>query len=182
MKNLALAVLSLALLGAPGASANASACSFSCPSISADCDPPARWSDRYDAHDARIAITTENGETTLLATDEVIALQISDRTFHKVKHKLRDAQREDDDGALGHIIKVAVLESVQSLLDHSVEIRIRDISDVRYKDGRLLITDRNGHELFQHTEIDDREVMKSFSERDARAFVSEFKRLKARVG
>ena len=61
-----------------------------------------RWS-------ARFAITTEDGGTVLLLTDDRVAMQLSDRTLHKVKHKLRDQENDDDDGALGHAIKVAVL-------------------------------------------------------------------------
>jgi hypothetical protein len=178
MKTLALAVLALTLLGAPVAHAKAH--EPSTPTITTKgCDPPARWAARHDVRDAHIAITTEDGDAVLLATDEVVAMQLSDRAFHKLKRKLRDSENEEDDGALGHAIKVAVLAGVRTLLDHSAECPIRDVADARYRNGRLSLVTRDGRELFGDIDVDDHQVMENFSERDARAFVREFRRLKA---
>jgi hypothetical protein len=145
------------------------------------CRPPTRWAARHDTHRARIAVTTEDGEVVLLLTGDVVAFQLSDRTFHKVRRKLRDKENEDSDNALAQAIKTAVLSGVRALLDHSAECPIRDVSDVDYRDGRLVFTAENGRRIFENIEVDNRDVMQSFSESDARLFVREFRRAKAQV-
>ena len=143
------------------------------------CDSPARWAARHDPGDARLAIDTREGEATLLLTGDVVAVQLSDRTLHKVERKFRDERAEDDDNPLAAAIKTAVYTGVLSLLDHSAECRIRDIRDVDYRNGRLEFTTEGGRPLFSHMEVDDEDMLASFSERDAQAFVREFRKVKA---
>src|SRR5262249_45722876 len=118
-------VLPLLLMVHP-ASAKAFSCSGDC---DVDCDPPARWSARHDPEDARFAITTENGEVTLLLTHDVVAMQLSDHTFHHVDRELRKKERdhEDDDNPIAEAISTAILSGVRALLDHSAECPIREV-------------------------------------------------------
>lgn len=146
------------------------------------CDPPARWADRYDTGDARLAITTEDGDVTLLLTRRVVAFQLSDRTFHKVDRKLHREREDEEDNPLADAIKAAVVGSVRALLDHSLECRIRDLRSVDYRKGRLVFVTEDGDRLFADMEINDSDVVESFSPEDARAFVREFRRLKAQEG
>lgn len=83
---------------------------------------------------------------------------------------------------LARTIKTAVLTSVRSALDHSIECSIREVSDVEYRRGRLIMTTGDGDRLFENVEISDQDMMEGFSETDARAFVREFRRLKHREG
>jgi hypothetical protein len=142
------------------------------------CDSPARWSDRIAPHDANLAITTRDGDVTLLLTDAVVAVQLSDHVLHKIQRKLRDARDDDEDNALGQSIKIAVLSSVSALLDHSAEVSIDDVRDVEYRHGRLCLISEDGDYIFDGIEVSDRDVMRSFSEHDAQAFVREFRRVK----
>jgi hypothetical protein len=178
MKNALVAVAVLALAAVhpafPGGSGSASASGVSC------CEPPARWGARHDAEDARIAITTENGDVTLLLTRRVVALQLSERCFHKVNRELRH-QQEEEDNPIAEAIQTVVIGSVRALLDHSAECSIRELRDVSYHDGRLVFVTEDGERLFDNLEIDDSDVMASFPEREARDFVSEFRRLKSRT-
>lgn len=139
------------------------------------CDGPIRCAERHDARDTRLAITTDNGKVTLLLTDRVVAMQLSDRVLHKVERKLKDADDEDDNG-LGRVIKTAVLTSVLALLNHSAECDIRDIASADYRSGELILTARNGKRIFGHADIDDENIMRDFSESDARVFVQELRR------
>jgi hypothetical protein len=149
--------------------------------MKSSCDSPARWASRHEVRDAELAITTENGNATLILTDEVVAVQLSDRVFHKIDRKLKDkVDDEEDSGALGRAIKSAVLSSVRSLLDHSQECPVRRIENVEYRHDRLVFTTDQGTDLFGDVDVDDRDVMAAFSERDARLFVREFQRVKAR--
>lgn len=154
-----------ALLIAQGASA----CDHDSFHSSVSCQRPARWSQRHDAGETRFAIENVNRKVVLLLTDRVVAMQLSDRVMHRVDRKMRDA--EDDENALGQVIKTAVLSSVRSVLSHSIECDIRDITRADYRNGELILTARNGRHLFASRYDDDADVMRTFSESDARAFV-----------
>lgn len=144
------------------------------------CEDPAYWADRVSAREARAAITTIDGKVTLVLTDDVLAMQLSERTMRKVERELHKArhEHEDDDGVIGEAIKTAVLGAVHSLLDHSAECRLRDVRDVRWESGRLVIVARDGQRLFEKVEVDDEDVLESFDAAEAREFVREFRRLR----
>jgi hypothetical protein len=145
-----------------------------------DWKEPVRWTERHDPDDARLAISTRGNKATLLITDEVVAMQLSERTFAKIQKKLAKERDEEEDHALARAIKTAVLSSVVALLDHSAECSVDDIRDVDYRNGRLVFVSEDGDRLFESVEVDDDDLTTAFSERDARAFVREFRRVKAR--
>lgn len=175
MKSALLVLVALAGLSAH----DASACKKeSDTTINLSCDGPTRLADRYDADEARFAIVTDNRKVMLLITDDVVAMQLSDRVLRKVSRKMRDA-KDEDDGALAQAIRTAVLAGVRSALDHSAECDIRDIARADYRDGELILTGRNGKRLFGNAEIDGENVMRHFSPSDARAFV---RQLRQRMG
>jgi hypothetical protein len=143
---------------------------------------PLQWGARHDLARARFAMLTEDRATALVLTRDVVALQLSDRTLRDLD---RDLERErhgpdDEDGLLARVIKSAVLGSVRELLDHSLACPIRDLRDVRYHDGRLVLITENGDRVFEDLNVNDHEVLADFSERDALAFVREFRRAKER--
>lgn len=177
MKTALLTLLGLLLLPAPGAFARGNDL---CTLHTSCCDMPVRWAQRHDADGARVAITSGDGDVALLLTDDVVAMQLSDRTLRKIKRELRHERNEDEDNAFALAIKSAVVASVGSLLDHSAECPIRDLKDVDYRQGRLIFTTENGRRLFDSVHVDDQDVMRGFSENDARLFVREFRRAKAR--
>jgi len=140
-----------------------------------------RWAEHHDLADARFAITTEDGKVTLLITDREVAVQLSDRMVHRVQRKLRN-KTEEQDNPVGMAIASAVVGTVREMIDDSFECRLRDLRDVAYEDGRLRFTARNGESVFEDTDLcDSDDVMSRFSERDARAFVREFRKAKAEI-
>jgi len=143
-------------------------------------DDHVRWSGHRDPADARFAITTEDGKVTLLLTDHVVAVQLSERMVHKVRRELRDKREDQEDNALGMAIASAVIGTVEHLIDDSFVCCVSDLRDVSYDHGRLRFTARNGESVFEDADVCDTDVMASFSERDARSFVREFRRLKGR--
>lgn len=180
MKTFALALTLLTLV--PAATALARDHDLDSPHLSMNCcEDPTRWASREDTRDAIQVITTDDGDVSLLLMPREVALQFSDRTWKKINRKLRDKDDQDEDNALADAIKAAVISSVRSMLDHSVQCRIRDIEDVRYRNGRLEIVAENGKHLFRRLEVNDRDVMTAFTESDARAFVRAFKNAKARL-
>jgi hypothetical protein len=178
MKTLAIGLLFLALLPAGTALAH----DHDGPSVSLKscCESPTRWSDRWDRDDARFAMTTEDGAVTMLLDGESVALQLSDQSMRKVRRELRKEENDDDDNPIGQALKAAVLGTVRSLLDHSIECPVRDLRSADYRDGRLVLVANDGHRVFGEISVDHQDVLESFSDRDARAFVAEFQRVKHR--
>jgi hypothetical protein len=171
----ALALLTLAApvrADAHGHRCCSSGLGFSC------CDSPARWAPRHDADAARLAITTRSGNVTLLLTRDVVALQLSDRKFRDLRHRLREKEDEDGDILFARVIKTTVLGTVLAVLDHSAECPIRELKDVEYRDGELVFITERGDRLLEDVDVDDTSVMQDFSARDAQAFVREFRRVK----
>src|SRR5690349_20555434 len=125
MKSLAVGLLVMALTPAGTAFAKHA---DDCPNLTIRggcCDPPTRWAERWDLGEARRAITTHDGTVTLLIDDREVALQLSDRAMHKIGRKLHDETEDADENPLGQALKDAVLGVVRSMLDHSVECRVR---------------------------------------------------------
>jgi len=176
MKNASLVLGCTALLGIAGltAATPAHACRHSC-NVSGDY---VRWADHQSVQGARLAITTEDGKVTLLLTDRDVAVQLSDRTLHRVRREMHDKD-EEEDNFLASVIKTVVIGTVDEVIDHSFACPVRKLRDVSYENGRLVLTDKNGHHVFEDTDIDDTDVLASFSEKDARNFVREFRRLKS---
>ncbi len=141
------------------------------------CDAPVEWADRMDPQDARLAITTRDGNSTLMLTDRIVATQFSDRLVHRLDRKFHAEKNEDDSGPLGQAIKSAVFAGVRSLIDHSAQCPVRDITNVEYKNGRLLFWS-HGDSLFQNIQVDQHNVMESFTESDAKKFIREFWKVK----
>jgi hypothetical protein len=150
--------------------------SFGCGSCG---DSPVEWAPRHPVAASRLAITTTNRSITLLLTDDEVAMQLSDPAFHKATRDLRRDAGEHDDNVLGEAIRTAVVAGVGSLLDHSARCPLSELRDVTYANGRLALTSVNGRPVYQDADTDDEDVLASFSERDARAFVREFQRAKA---
>jgi hypothetical protein len=136
-----------------------------------------RFADHQNLSDARYAITTEDGKVTLVLTDDDVAIQLSDRTLNRVRRELKDKE-EDEDNFLASVIKTVVIGTVGEIIDHSFACPVRKLRDVTYQDGRLVLIDKNGSHVFADADLDDSDVMSSFSEKDARNFVREFHRLK----
>jgi hypothetical protein len=113
----------------------------------------------------------------LVLTRRIVAVQLSDRMMHKIDRELR-LKEDEDDGVLAEAIKSAVIGSVRAILDHSLQCPLDELRDAEYRHGRLVLTTQEGKRLFAHIDVEDRNVMESFSEGNAQAFVREFHRLK----
>jgi hypothetical protein len=140
---------------------------------------PARPGPRHDLRDARFAMTTTNDVASLLLTRRVLALQLTERGLAEIGRDM-DEDDDGDGGFIGRMVSNVVKSSVRSVLRRSLEIPIDDVRSVDYRGGRLVITTEEGERVFEQVEIDDTEVMESFSRRDAEEFVRQFRVLKAR--
>lgn len=168
-----IALIALALSPALPTGPAAHATSITCSGLS-----HAHWRDRMDPARARCAITTEDGDVTLLLTDSDVAFQLSERTFGKVRRKLQDAEDDHEDNWLASIIVTTVTATVREVLDRSFTYHVRDLRDVSYEDGHLVFVSRHGRVMFGGEGCCDSDVTGAFSEEDALRFVREFRRVK----
>lgn len=136
--------------------------------------------DRLRDDDAEFLITSRDGKLSLLLTRDALTMQLTDRALREIDRDMAEDARDEDGGSLGRLIASAVRSSVKSALDHGYRYDLEDVEDVRYEDGRLTITDRDGDTILDSVKLDDRDAMESFSPEDARRFVKEFRRLKER--
>jgi len=142
----------------------------------------ARPGPRHSLQDAHLAITTTDDAAALVLTRSVVALQLTDRTLRKVNDEMRrDARDDDNDGVLASMIAGAVRGTVGNMLRRSIEVPIRELASVEYRNGRLEFTTEDGERIFDRAEINGTDLTASFSPADARAFVREFRALKARA-
>ena len=179
MRSLAAALIASSLLIASSASACDHGDRSGSLNVGSGIEAPVRWAPRHDTHLARYVVTSRDGKVDLLLTPTAVAFQLSDRKMNSIERELRDEQNEDADNSFGDAIKAAVLAGVRVLLKHSAECPVRDIRDVDYRDGELVFVTPDGDRVFDGLEVNDGEVLGSFPEREARAFVREFRRLKA---
>lgn len=147
-------------------------------STGSDDDSPGRIGPRRHLRDARAAIATRDGKVALLLTRDAVAMQLTDRGLRDIGRDM-DEDTHEEDGFLAGIVQAAVRSSVTTMLKRSVEVPVSEIRDVDYRGGRLVFTGEDGERVFDHVTVNDTDVMDSFSDADARAFVREFRRLKA---
>lgn len=141
-------------------------------------DSPGRIGRRRDPRDARIAITTRDDMVALLLTPDVVTMQLTDGGLRQVRRDMREDEDEAD-GFFAEMVRAAVRGTVETMLKRSVEYPVDELRDVSYRGGRLAFTGMDGEPVFESVNVNDTEVMEGFSDADARAFVREFRRVKA---
>jgi len=145
-----------------------------------DTDSPGRVGSRRHPRDARLAIATRDDRVALLLTGEAVVMQLTDRGLRDIRDDMRrEAEEEGESGFFAEMVQTVVRSTVESMLRRSIEYPVGELRDVEYRRGRLVFTGEDGKRVFENVRVNDTEVMESFSDADARAFVREFRRLKA---
>ncbi|MDZ7757894.1 hypothetical protein [Rhodohalobacter sp.] len=128
---------------------------------------------RYPKNDAEYHITTQENSVTLLLTNSAIYLQFTDDYLEKIAEEIRGKNESDDSDHLGAVLRSAISSGVQTLLDRAITVPLNEIEEIYYENGRLVIINRDGEDMFKEAEVDDVLIMEDFSRRDARRFVAE---------
>ena len=147
--------------------------------VDTDDDGPGRVGRRYEPREAVTAIETTNREVALVLTRRVVALQLTDRTLRQAEHDMREDGKED--GFLARMIADVAKSAARSMLNHSIEYPLSEIRSADYRNGELILVTRDGDRLFADTDVNDRDVMRSFSPDQARAFVAQLNRMKRQI-
>jgi hypothetical protein len=128
--------------------------------------------------DAKMTITTTDGNVSMSLLDDAIAYHLSDRLLAKV-HTDMDTSTARDTSGIGGFIARTVKSAVGSALSTQMKIPLADIEDIRYEDGAIRMTMRNRkHFDPDDVNVDKRPLLESFSPDDARRFVDAVRRAK----
>lgn len=141
--------------------------------INISSDIEAETMDRLSESDAIRFITNNDESVNLIVTETGIAIQFSDQFMKKLEDEINSDDGDTDNSAFAKAIKSMVSSGVSSILDHAILIPFYEIGSVSYTNGRIVITDVDGNEIFEDMEINDKQVMEDFSGRDSRRFVAD---------
>lgn len=134
-------------------------------------DPNTVIGPRRNVHEAKLAITTKDGSTALLLMNDVVAVQLTDKTIANVKAK-------DDDSFLEELLA----SGVQVMLKRAVEYPIAHIRAVELREGVLTMVNDRNQPLFTDVKINGANVLRSFSPADAARFVNAFRAARSATG
>ena len=165
MKTLAMCALALCLTGG-----TASAAHFSM-SINSD-DHNSVIGSRHDTGDARVAITTRDGNTVLMLVDDAIAVQLSDRALKQIDDE--KAKKETN------FLEELLVSGVKLALGKSVEYPLSHVRNVEYRDGALRLTNDQNKPVFTEMKVNGTEVLRDFTAADATRFVNAWRARRGR--
>jgi len=134
--------------------------------------------DREAPARARFAITSRDGQATLLLMDTTIVAQMTDRGLAKMNDR---AATDTIKNRVSQFFARVTLDALVPFLDHGIAYHLRDMADATYADGRLQLRRANGDEVFRDVEIGHNRLMESFTPEDARAFAARARAARAQL-
>jgi hypothetical protein len=129
---------------------------------------PRQWEEGADA-----AIRTRDRRVALLLLDTSVVLQLTDRGLREVRDESTDDRTSS---AGGRILAAVVRAGVSSLLDHGIAYRLSALRRAYVRDGRLVLEDRAGHDVFADVEVNERHPMEDFAPSQAQRFAAKVDR------
>lgn len=132
-------------------------------------DSRTKLAPRHTASDSRIAITSRDRSTMLLMTNDVVAIQLSDATIHKMHSSA-------DEGFFEGLIT----SGVRYTLGKAVEFPLAGVKSVEVRDGVLRVTSDQNKPVFDNVKVNGSDVFRDFSAADAARFASAFRAIKRR--
>jgi hypothetical protein len=118
-----------------------------------------------------VGIVSRGGAIILSVAHDSVSMGFSPATLDKIR---RETDTTGTGTGLGAMIERTVKSGVQSMLSKRVMVPVDDIESVRYDDGAIRFTYRTGRTgiKLEDIKIDKQPALESFSEADARAFVT----------
>ena len=143
-------------------------------SIHADAPDSAAWIvPRQWEEGAEAAIRTRDRRVALLLLDTSVVLQLTDRGLREVQD---DSMDDRTSSAGGRILAAVVRAGVSSMLDHGIAYRLSALRRAYVRDGRLVLEDRAGRDVFGDVEVNERRPMESFAPAQAQRFAAKLDR------
>lgn len=119
-----------------------------------------------------IAITTTDGSMVLAVRHDTLRVRLSDKVRSDASGKF-DTSKVTGNG-FGASIERFVKNSVDKGLSAEVSEPLSDFSDAKVENGALIIVprDKSKSPPFDHTKVNNRPLMQSFSQSDAEGFAA----------
>ncbi|MEO8624203.1 MAG: hypothetical protein ABI625_24190 [bacterium] len=134
-------------------------------------DSTAHVVSRLPLKSAAFSIVSEDGRSALLLMDTTIVAQLTDRGLAALHQSADSAAKSDkNENVFARMVAGAVVGALKPMLDHGVAYHLRDLGSAQYESGRLMLRNRSGKEVFGKMSINGKDVMESFSPRDATEF------------
>lgn len=128
---------------------------------------------RYPRGDAEYYVTTQEKSVDLLLTNSEILLQFTDNYLDNIASEIKSENDLEDSTHFAAVLRSALSSGIQKLLDRAISIPLNEIEEIYYENGRLVMINREGEEMFEDTDIDGVKIMEDFSRRDAARFIAE---------
>ncbi|HKJ45596.1 MAG TPA: hypothetical protein VJ991_07195 [Balneolales bacterium] len=127
-----------------------------------------------------LVITTKDQKVNLVMSDSTIYMQLTKDVLAKVNEDLNNEKNKDHGNNWADKFSHFVVSNVQSLVNKKLEYPISEIKDITYEDGALKITYYHTHIMtFNKIQDEDKPVLASFNESDAKDFVRRFHELES---
>ncbi|HEX8671557.1 MAG TPA: hypothetical protein VF710_06700 [Longimicrobium sp.] len=143
-------------------------------------DSDTRFVERQPLRRATSAIQTRGGEVALLLIDRKLVMQLTDRGLSEIDRDMRDDAMKEESG-FARVVAGMVRGGVRTMLDRGIEYPVSELREARYENGRLILEDREGNLIFKDVQVNDVQVMESFSPAEARAFAARVNQARRRV-
>jgi hypothetical protein len=129
-----------------------------------------------------LTITSTDGGVELVLTDTSVSMKLSDSVLQQARSEMQQGLKDDPDVKKGGLVARFthfVTQTVDNLLQHTIEYPLGDIESMQYKDGGLVFTYHKKQMLsFEVVNVDGKPALKSFSPVDAQAFAERFAAVK----
>jgi len=133
-----------------------------------DSEIEAEFNDRFMLDEVEFAMTTKTGSVDMGIEGDMMMIQFSDLFFEDLEADITEGDEEYD---FVQSLKVAISSGVKDLLDRGLYIPISEIAEADYQNGKIILIDHHGEEIFGELEVDDVIVVEDFRGRDARRFI-----------
>jgi hypothetical protein len=118
---------------------------------------------------ARKSLRTRDAQAAVLLMDTTLVLQFTDEGLARMNAGVRDSMPHD----FGHRVLAGVIGSaLTELFDHGIAYNLRELRAARVEGNRLVLENLDGKRVFDHVELNGRDVMNDFSPAEASRFAA----------
>ena len=118
---------------------------------------------------AATSLRTRDAQAAVLLMDTTLVLQFTDEGLSRMNASIRDSAPPD----LGHRILARMVGSaLGEMFDHGIAYNLRSLRSARVEGNRLVLEDLAGKRVFDHVDINGRDVMDDFSPAEASRFAA----------
>ncbi len=141
-------------------------------SLSSD-DSRTQLGARHDVRDAQVTIATKDRAVVLMLVDDVVAMQLSEKTMSEVdaEHKKKKDTNFFED---------LVVAGVKLAIGKSIEYPVASIKTLDYANGGLRVIGADNKPVFTELKVNGNDVMHAFSREDVIRFANAWRAAKTR--